>query len=473
MKKYIILIILIALLPTSSAFSATDNESRFSSLPLNQYGIRSLDPYVSDRFFKNGLWIERIEVPGPPEPPLGYERSLVNKRERQGTRGSTGSLSVPALTWCFGCSATSAAMLFGYYDRNGYSSMYTGPTNGGVFPLTNATWGTASINGQTQALCPLSATRLDLDGRTTYGHVNDYWVKYGNRDPDPFIENWTEHSQNDCTGDYMGTNQSQLDNSDGSTTFYNYTNGAPLSDYTGCEPSRRDGCHGLRLFAESRGYTVVTNYNQYIYGYDGNTSGFTFSQFQAEIDGGYPVLIHVIGHTMIGYGYDDSTSPPTIYIHDTWDYNDHTMEWGGSYSGMDHRSVTVLHLQLAETVYASKSNQTCNGHSECKQTIDDAYISSRDCYEIKMTNETYPEGDLLFNRDIRISLSGSWNDNYDSTGQPTTIEGSLTISAGTVTIEGVVITGTGSLAQTDELYFGSRFPKYCLLTDNRFIGEIH
>ena len=134
MKKYIILIILLTLLPTSSAFSDTDYESRFSSLPLNQYGIRSLDPYVSDRFFENGQWIERVEVPGPPDPPLGYERPLVNTNKRQGTRGSTGSLSVPALKWCFGCSTTSAAMLFGYYDRNGYSYMYTGPTDGGGLP---------------------------------------------------------------------------------------------------------------------------------------------------------------------------------------------------------------------------------------------------------------------------------------------------------------------------------------------------
>ena len=345
---------------------------------------------------------------------------------------------------------------------------------GGVFPLTNATWGTASINGETRALCPLSATRDGLDGRTTKGHVDDYWVKSGNSDPDPFIGNWTEHSQGDCTGDYMGTNQSQLSNNDGSTSFHYNPNGAPMHDYTGCEPAERDGCHGLRLFAESRGYTVVTNYYQRIYGYDDNTLGFTFSQYQAEIDSGYPVLIHVEGHTMIGYGYDDSTTPPTIYIHDTWDYDDHTMEWGGSYSGMDHKSVTVFHLQPAETVYVSKSDQKCNGHSECRQILDDAYRDFEKVFEIKVTDEFYPEGDLLFNSNIKIRLSGGWNDNYDSPGQqPTTIEGSLTISAGTVTIEGIAITGTGSMAQTDELYFGSRFPKYCLLTDSRFIGDIH
>jgi len=165
---------------------------------------------------------------------------------------------------------------------------------------------------------------------------------YGNAGPDPFIGNWTEHAHGECTGDYMGTNQSMLSNSDGGTTFYNYTNGAPLDDYTGGEPDVRDGCHGLRLFAESRGYAVGINFSQYIYGYNGNTQGFTFDDFKTEIDGGRPVIIQVTGHSMLGYGYDDTGS--TIYIHDTWDYDDHQMTWGGSYSGMTHYAVTVLRL---------------------------------------------------------------------------------------------------------------------------------
>jgi len=235
-------------------------------------------------------------------------------------------------------------MMFGHYDNSDYSNMYAGPTDDGVFPMTNATWGTVVINTETRALCPLSATRLDLDGRTTKGHVDDYWIKYGNSDPDPFIDNWTEHTQGECTGDYMGTNQSLLSSTDGSTTFYYYSDGSPIYDYTGCEPAKRDGCHGMRDFAVSRGYTVQTlgNFNQRIYGYEGNIKGFTFDDFKAEIDAGRPVLIHIVGHTMLGYGYDDTGS--TIYIHDTWDYLDHEMTWGGSYSGKAHTGVTVLRL---------------------------------------------------------------------------------------------------------------------------------
>ena len=91
--------------------------------------------------------------------------------------------------------------------------------------------------------------------------MDDYWVRYGSTDPDPFIGNWTEHSYADCTGDYMKTNQYNYDNTDGATTFWNYTSGSPWrGTYTD------DGGYGLELFYESRGYTVTDRYNQYILG---------------------------------------------------------------------------------------------------------------------------------------------------------------------------------------------------------------
>ena len=321
---------------------AISDESANEEIPSNQYGIRSTNPYVVDRFLEDGKLIDEVIVPSMPHPPEGFTIQVAMVPEPDIAAATNTISNVPALTWCFGCSATSAAMMFGHYDNSGYSNMYAGPTNGGVFPMTNAIWGTVVINTETRALCPLSATRLNLDGRTIRGHVDDYWIQFGNADPDPFIGNWAEHAHGECTGDYMGTNQSSFSSTDGSTTFYYYTDGSPLYDYTGCEPGQRDGCHGLRLFVESRGYTVGTNFSQYIYPYGANTHGFTFDDFKAEIDAGRPVLIQVVGHTMLGYGYDDTVS--TIYIHDTWNYDDHSMTWGGSYSGMTHYGVAVLRL---------------------------------------------------------------------------------------------------------------------------------
>ena len=82
-------------------------------------------------------------------------------------------------------------------------------------------------------------------------------------------------------------------------------------------------------------------------GYNGNTLGFTFDDFCEQIDKGFPVLIHVEGHTMLGYGYN--TTSEEIYLHDTWDHNDHEMDWGGAYPyGQDelqHYGVSVFEFE--------------------------------------------------------------------------------------------------------------------------------
>lgn len=285
-----------------------------------------------DRVVIDGQPLDKITIDG--RPPDDYRAPIAIVPATDIAAGIVTLPNVPAFNWCYGCSATSAAMIMGYYDNTNFPNMYTGPANGGVCPMTNAVWGYGNS--------PLSATKQGLDGRNLPGHVEDYWRSSGNCSDDPYVGAWTEHTLGDCTGDYMGTNQSEYDNCDGATTFYFNPGGSPLYDYKGAEPEGRDGCHGLRLFVQSRGYTVTANFSQYIYGYNGNTSGFTFANFQSEIDQGRPVMIQVSGHTMVGYGYDSANQ--TIYIHDTWDHNNHSMTWGGSYSGMAHYGVTVLRI---------------------------------------------------------------------------------------------------------------------------------
>jgi hypothetical protein len=65
---------------------------------------------------------------------------------------------------------------------------------------------------------------------------------------------------------------------------------------------------------------------------------------------------------MVGVGYDDS-STDLMYVHDTWDYSTHTMEWGGSYADMDHYGVTIVHLQEASTAPTVTSITPNNGQN--------------------------------------------------------------------------------------------------------------
>jgi hypothetical protein len=78
-------------------------------------------------------------------------------------------------------------MIAGYYDRTGYSNIYTGPTNGGVTPLVDTGWPTWADSADTYPNNPLIASHNGIDGRTIKGSIDDYWVQYGSSSNDPYI----------------------------------------------------------------------------------------------------------------------------------------------------------------------------------------------------------------------------------------------------------------------------------------------
>ena len=230
--------------------------------------------------------------------------------------------------WWYGCSPTSAGMLLGWYDRNGYSNLVPG--------------GDAELNtfGNPSAL----VNRVIASS----GHINDFYSGlnpsggYNLRGDDKTIS----HSF-DCLADFMGTSQDAYGNSNGSTSFYFYNDNSPLtaSDLYSYGPNyyNGEGMYGIGKYIRYAGYDAATLYSQLIYGYGGISAGFTYDQYKAEIDAGRGVLIQVEGHTMYGYGYIDGTN--TIQVYDTWapaGTNPGTMTWGGSYSGMQQFGVTVL-----------------------------------------------------------------------------------------------------------------------------------
>jgi len=292
--------------------------------------------------------LERMIIDSPPTPPPGIIRAAADLSSESAVMLS----EVPTSTWTYGCSATAAGMIFGYYDRQGYPDMYTGPANGGLAPLTDLGQG---IGSPIPGSCSIIATQNGFDGRITNGHVDDYWISTDSPGPDPWEGNWTEHTWADCTADFMGTNQWKWDfepwaapngmrdaNADGGTSLVMNVGSGKLYDYI---PPADKGlpqtmlCHGLRLFAESRGYTVQENYTQKVDA--ASPGGFSFADYMAEIDAGRPVMIQVEGHSMAGVGYD---APDTVYLHDTWDNHAHSMTWGTSYAGMAHEAMTVIHL---------------------------------------------------------------------------------------------------------------------------------
>jgi len=349
--------------------------------------IETISPYLSAIHMtdSNGKALTGYNINGPSTPPPGFESErapvLVTPE------GAVGLTAVPAFTWVFGCSSVSGAMIAGYYDWNSYPNMYTGPTNGGLMPLTDSSWSHWSDGSSSYPNNPLIASHKGVDGRSTKGTIDDYWIKYGSTANDPYIGHWTQHSWGTAIGDFMKTSQSKYKSSDGSTWFWNYSDSTKLtctamttfdSGMGFGHISDFDGTYGRKLFYQARGYTVTDCFNQNT---DNNAAGgFSLSNFRAQIDAGHPVFLNLDGHSIVGVGYLSSTSK-TIYVHDTWDTNTIAYTWGTNFSGMKLLSVSIVNLKPSTV----PSQITPNGKiTVSKPTFTWSKVASAAKYQFKV-----------------------------------------------------------------------------------------
>lgn len=231
--------------------------------------------------------------------------------------------------WWYGCTATSAGMAMGYYDRNGYGSLsYSNLVAGGVAEASThgGSMGTWEYLAQYAIASP--------------GHAADFYP-----DPSNYLgsgdDNYTGRAF-DCLADFMGTNQDAYGNANGSTTLYYWTNGSRFysTDAFTYGIYDSDGMYGIGEYIAYSGYSFTTLYTQ-LTDNVGADFGFTFEDYMAEIDAGRVVLLHVQGHTMIGVGYGDNN---LVYLYETWDPGLDSMIWGGAFSGMGMWGVTVFEL---------------------------------------------------------------------------------------------------------------------------------
>jgi len=256
---------------------------------------------------------------------------------------------IPDYDWWYGCSPTAAGMMMGYYDRNGYAGhSYSDLVPGGVAELNSYGNPTALVN---QAIA-------------SSGHIADFYGggygASGDDQPAP-------HHSFDCLADFMGTSQDNLGayekdgvsytigNKNGYTCFWYYSSGDPLNysvmsawgddDYYNYYRNS-DGMYGLGEYVESYGYEVANLYTQVTDNVaTGEGLGFTFDDYKAEIDAGRVVLVHLMGHSVLGFGYEAATGE--IIFNETWYEGEDRMAWGGSFSGMELWGVTVMELAPA------------------------------------------------------------------------------------------------------------------------------
>jgi hypothetical protein len=242
--------------------------------------------------------------------------------------------------WTYGCTPTSAGMLMGQYDRNGYNGQsYSNLMPGGVAESTN--------HG-------VSAPLLD-NAIATGRHVTDFYAG-GYLASEDDLPSAPTGGYPECLADFMGTSQDAFSNVNGSSSVWTY-NAPSATKLTvaaiygaGADYYNNSQMYGVYEYLRYRGYqnadptTVTGIYNQRIdSGTQAVAGGFSFAEYKAEIDADRPVMLHVEGHTMLGVGYDDTTTD-TIILQDTWVPGTNTMTWGGAYSGMDQFAVTVVQL---------------------------------------------------------------------------------------------------------------------------------
>ena len=115
------------------------------------------------------------------------------------------------------------------------------------------------------------------------------------------------------------------------------------------------------------------------------------------------------------------------------------MTWGGSYSGMALQSVSIVNLQgiIENFIYVAQDGY-CGGKSLCFKIIQDAIDSAQSNTVIEISQETYLE-DVIFDDPKVVTLQGGWDTNFTSNSSYTTINGSITITHGTMIIENIIL----------------------------------
>ena len=234
---------------------------------------------------------------------------------------SQGQENSPDYDWWYGCSPTAAGMMVGFYDINGYEGLtYDNLVPGGTAELSSF--------GDTHAIVN-NVIASD-------GHIEDFYTGgYGQSGDDTD----STHHDFDSLADFMGTSQDNLGtyqdnpigNTNGGTTFWYYNDGSPLTAKDiynkGYDYWNSDGMYGIIEYLAYAGYGYADAFTQ-LTDNMAPTNGFSFEDYMAEIDAGRVVMLHVEGHSMYGYGYDDNN---TVLLHDTWASGKHLMTWGGSY----------------------------------------------------------------------------------------------------------------------------------------------
>ena len=279
--------------------------------------------------------------------------------------------TMPEAEYMYGCTPTAVGMILGYYDLYGYRGAdYTALIDGDVDLKSRGTDGNAydmdafdTVLGRaiaTEDYVYRFFSRGDLD-IITGNKAGTYWTTSAEEELEYSFVNGGEGPELrtdvwNCIADYLGTGQLWRGNDNLATSVsqsatledilnYNMNINYIAGDLQRLVDWRYTSMqYGLYLYVESKGYSLDPEITRTCT-VDVNGGDFTFEDYKAEIDAGRPVLISLVGHSIVGYGYNPETNE---IIFDDCYLADQRMVWGETYLYSDWyrplESITVIAL---------------------------------------------------------------------------------------------------------------------------------
>jgi hypothetical protein len=109
---------------------------------------------------------------------------------------------------------------------------------------------------------------------------------------------------------------------------------------------------------------------------------------------------------------------------------------GGTPHGFEY-AVTIFDPDAVNTIYVSTDGY-CSGNTPCSLHIQDGIASASAPSIIESTQETYYEN-IILNFNEEITLRGGWDASFTMDSSYTTIDGSITITNGTMILENIIL----------------------------------
>jgi len=133
----------------------------------------------------------------------------------------------------------------------------------------------------------------------------------------------------------------------------------------------------------------------------------------------------------------DFTSGQQVELTATPSWNYDFTGWSGAFTS-SVTPYTVVVTSLTDVIATFTAKQLVKLPGGNYPSLQDAYSAANEGETMQLRDQMFPEN-LDFNRTVQVKLDGGWNDDYTAVIGSTTIDGTVTITSGGITVSNVII----------------------------------